>query len=266
MRPLRFAEFELTADGDLLRNGAPVHLQPQPLKVLALLVERAGQLVSRDEIQKHVWNDGTFIDFDQGLNWCIRRIREVLGDDASAPKFIQTVPRRGYRFIGGVRASGAPFKRAPEARTTPAILTAVALLSVFLVSGVRSSSPVSVLVLPFDNLGGTLRADEVATAEIIGSLARIDPAHLSVIDPLTAAKFKNTKECVLHLGRQLDTQYVLIGNVRARGERLRVTAQLFRVADNRQAWAAAEELPLGSDPAPAYARMAGSVAATLGVH
>jgi DNA-binding winged helix-turn-helix (wHTH) protein/TolB-like protein len=250
---MRFAEFELTADGDLLRSGERVHLQPQPLKVLGLLVSRAGELVSREELQKHVWNDGTFIDFDQGLNWCIRRIREVLGDDAAAPRFIQTVPRRGYRFIGSIHQ---------RQRRWPAI--AASLLLALLVS-FSAPARVSVLVLPFDNLGGALRADEVATAEIIGSLAEIDPARLAVIDPMTARKFKDTKECIIELGKQLDTQYVMVGAVRQRGERLRVIAQLFRVADNRQAWAAAEELPLGSDPAPAYARMAGRVAATLGI-
>src|SRR5215212_6925838 len=224
MTTIRFAEFTLTADGDLQRNGEPLHLQPQPLKVLSLLVARAGQLVSRDEIQKHVWSDGTFVDFDQGLNWCIRRIREVLGDNATSPRFIQTVPRRGYRFIGEI------IRDEPRARRWPAV--AAALVLGLLVTGVRSSQPVSVLVLPFDNLGGAVHADDVATAELIGSLAQIDPSRLAVIDPLTAMKFKNTRECIIKIGQQLDTQYVLIGAVRQSGERLRVTAQLFRVADN----------------------------------
>jgi TolB-like protein len=106
---------------------------------------------------------------------------------------------------------------------------------------------------------------DVATNEIIGSLAQIDPGQLAVIDPLTARKFKNTRECIRVLGRQLDTQYVMVGAVRRSGERLRVTAQLFRVADNRQEWAASRELRANEDPAPACARMAASMAAKLGI-
>jgi DNA-binding winged helix-turn-helix (wHTH) protein/TolB-like protein len=257
---IRFANFAFTSDGELLRDGAVVHLQPQPSKVLALLVSRAGELVTREEIQRHVWGDETHVDFDQGLNWCIRGIREVLGDDASAPRFIQTVPRRGYRFIGALQIER------PQRRRWPPI--AAALVLALFVTGVRFSPPprVSILVLPFDDLGGTtLHAEDVATNEVISSLARIDSNRLGVIDPLTAMKFKRTNECIVRLGRQLDTQYVLLGAVRGTGERLRVTAQLFRVADNQQAWATARDVPAGSDPTWLYARMAGEIAARVGV-
>lgn len=260
---VRFSGFALTADGELSRDGAPLHLQPQPAKVLSLLVSRAGELVSREELRKHVWGEETHVDFDQGLNWCIRRIREVLGDDAGAPRFIQTVPRRGYRFIGELAAPPPPVRA-----RRPWSALAAALLLALLVTAVQPAVParVSILVLPFDNLGGVARAEDIATQEVIGSLAQIDPARLAVIDPLTAMKFKNTRECIVKLGQQLGTEYVLLGAVRGTGERLRVTAQLFRVADNRQAWATARELPAQADPAPAYARIAGELAAQLGIH
>ena len=207
---VRFSEFALTAAGELSRNGAPLHLQPQPAKVLSLLASRAGQLVSREELRKHVWGEETHVDFDQGLNWCIRRIREVLGDDASAPRFIQTVPRRGYRFIGEIAAAPARARR-----PWPAL--AAALLLALLVTAVQPAAParVSILVLPFDNLGGVARAEDVATQEVIGSLAQIDPRRLAVIDPLTAMKFKNTRECIVKLGQQLGTEYVLLGAVQS---------------------------------------------------
>src|ERR1041385_8432446 len=97
---LNFAEFTLDLKNDeLLREGKPVPLQPQPMKVLTLLARRAGELVTREELCAAVWGSETHVDFDQGLNWCIRRIREVLGDDVRQPRFVQTIPRKGYRFL-----------------------------------------------------------------------------------------------------------------------------------------------------------------------
>src|SRR5262245_11316526 len=99
-RVLRFDTFELdAASGELRRGGEPVRLPPQPAKVLSLLAQRSGEIVTRQEIRHQIWKDETFVDFDQGLNFCIRQIREALGDDADAPRFIETLPRRGYRFL-----------------------------------------------------------------------------------------------------------------------------------------------------------------------
>src|SRR5262249_51520050 len=105
---LSFGTFELRpAAGELRSHGDVVKLAPQPFKVLELLARRSGEIVSRDEIREHVWAGDTFVDFEQGLNFCIRQIREALGDSADAPRFIETLPRRGYRFLMPV-TSGAP--------------------------------------------------------------------------------------------------------------------------------------------------------------
>src|SRR5262245_60493237 len=96
---LRFDIFELdTAAGELRRRGDRVKVPPQPLRVLELLVRRAGEVVTRADIRERIWSD-SFVDFEQGLNFCIRQIREALGDTADAPRFIETLPRRGYRFL-----------------------------------------------------------------------------------------------------------------------------------------------------------------------
>src|SRR5215510_16594388 len=96
---LRFDIFELdTAAGELRRQGDRVKLPPQPLRVLELLVRRGGEVLTRTDIRERIWSD-SFVDFEQGLNFCIRQIREVLGDTADAPRFIETLPRRGYRFL-----------------------------------------------------------------------------------------------------------------------------------------------------------------------
>lgn len=102
-------DFELDADaGELRRLGRAIRLQPQPFKLLTLLVSRAGQLVTREDIRKELWAEDTFVDFDQGVNYCIRQIREALRDDAENPVFVATVPKRGYRFIAPVHRPAVP--------------------------------------------------------------------------------------------------------------------------------------------------------------
>ena len=106
--PLCFGEFELdVAAGELRRNSRRVKLQPQPFKLLVLLVKRAGVLVTREEIRSELWPEGTFVDFDQSVNFTVRQIRDVLRDVADRPLYIETVPRRGYRFIAPVDVGGA---------------------------------------------------------------------------------------------------------------------------------------------------------------
>jgi DNA-binding winged helix-turn-helix (wHTH) protein len=100
--------------GEFRRNGRPVRLQPQPFKLLVLLIRRAGSLVSRDEIRAELWQEGTFVDFDQAVNYAIKQVRDALGDSADRPLYLETVPRRGYRFIAPVE-TGAP----PPAATPP---------------------------------------------------------------------------------------------------------------------------------------------------
>src|SRR5438105_163838 len=102
-QPIRFGIYQLDLQSaELRRSGVAVHLPPQPLKILALLVQRSGTSVTREEIRKEIWGDETFVDFDQGLNSCIRQIRTALGDDAEKPRYIETLPRRGYRFIASI--------------------------------------------------------------------------------------------------------------------------------------------------------------------
>src|SRR6187401_903102 len=106
-RRLRFARFELDLDArELLRDGRPVRIQPQPLRVLEILVVQAGTLVTREELRQRVWDEATFVEFDQGLNYCIRQIRLALGDDAATPVFIETLKKRGYRFTARVEMVG----------------------------------------------------------------------------------------------------------------------------------------------------------------
>ena len=109
----RFGEFELNVEaGELRRNSRRLKLQPQPFKLLVLLLRRAGNLVSREDIRRELWPDGTFVDFDQSVNFSIKQIRDVLGDSADRPLYLETVPRRGHRFIAPMASSLEPHRAA----------------------------------------------------------------------------------------------------------------------------------------------------------
>jgi len=104
---LRFGTFELDEEaGQLRRDGSPVRLPPQPFRLLVLLASRPGELVTREEIRQQLWGEDTYVDFDQGVNFCIKQVRSVLKDDADRPLYVETVPRRGYRFIAPVERPG----------------------------------------------------------------------------------------------------------------------------------------------------------------
>src|SRR5262245_2809726 len=186
MSRLRFDRFELdVAAGELRNGGAVVRLQPQPCKVLALLASRAGQLVTRAEIQKQVWTDDTFVDFEQGLNYCVRQIRAALDDQADTPRFIETIPRRGYRFLAAVTPAAPP-----------------------------SSAPARVMlaVLPFENLSGVDHDEYFSdglTDEMIAQLGRINPQTLGVIARTSAMRYKGTDKTIGAIGGELGVGFVL---------------------------------------------------------
>lgn len=124
----RFGVFELDlAAGELRKNGVKLRLQGQPFQVLALLLERAGEVVTRDELQRRLWPSDTFVDFDHSLNTAINKVREVLGDSATSPRYVETLARRGYRFIAPVKNEPEPIGSAPATPTQPAPASPIAL-------------------------------------------------------------------------------------------------------------------------------------------
>jgi TolB-like protein/DNA-binding winged helix-turn-helix (wHTH) protein len=267
---------------ELKRDGQAVKLPPQPARVLALLLSRPGEVVLREELKSHLWGGDTFVDFERGLNFCILQVRTALGDTSDNPRFVQTVPRRGYRFIAPVADAGdstpvflaspaAPFapgpaevpaRRAFVSRPGWLWLSAAALVLAPLAWLVWASRPVvpstagvggpgarvRIAVLPFANLSGDAQADYVAdglTVELIAALGRVSPQRLGVIARTSSMAYRDTRKTVAEIGRELGVQYVVEGSVRRDGGRLRVASNLVSTADQTQLWADSFERPAG---------------------
>jgi DNA-binding winged helix-turn-helix (wHTH) protein/TolB-like protein len=244
---VEFSQFALNLVTHELRRGAEcLKLQAQPAQVLVLLVRRAGQIISRSELQQALWGADTHVDFEQGINWCIRRIREILGDDAREPRFVETVPKLGYRFIASCKPKKEVVRESESlasnnAFIAKAVAASAAVLIMLLLAWITMghSAQRTVLVLPLDNFTGDVKGDafvDSRTDYLISSLGALNPGHIRVIDRPTAAKFKKTGECIIHIGKQLHADYVFIGSVGSFSGSLRLSGGVFRVSDNTQVW------------------------------
>jgi TolB-like protein/DNA-binding winged helix-turn-helix (wHTH) protein/Flp pilus assembly protein TadD len=282
---LRFDEFEIDLrSGELWVHGKRVRLQDQPLQVLRVLLERQGEIVSRDELKQILWPADTFVDFDDGLNTAVRKIRDALGDSAEKPRFIETIPRRGYRFVGrmaDVRPAVVPLL-AEESRESPEqknaslstsdsavlatqkaippthwrlVLAGISALVVFSVALVlyRSSSakgakqlPISSLaVLPLTNLSGDPTQEYLADGMTEALIGRLSEIHnLRVISRTSVTRFKDTHLSVPEIARTLQVDAIVEGSVIRDGSRIRVHAQLIRAATDEHFWSEAYDREL----------------------
>ena len=217
----RFGAFELDEGrGELRLNGDLVHLAPQPLKVLGLLVRRNGEVLTRNEIREHVWCNDTFVDFEQGLNFCIRQIREALGDEAEKPRFIETLPRRGYRFLMPVNA----------------------------VEGGQPEKITRLIVLPFR----MLRHDP-DTEFLTFSLPDALTASLSCLESLvvrssmTASRFVTDGNVAdpKKIAAEADVDVIVTGTLLRASDQVRVTSQLTDAATGTLLWSDSAQAPVG---------------------
>jgi TolB-like protein/Tfp pilus assembly protein PilF len=236
-RRLRFGPFALDPrTAELTRDGTTVRLPPQPARILALLAGRQGDLVTREELRQQVWGRDTFVEFDQALNFCVRKIRAALGDDADAPRYVETLSRRGYRFIATVEEeAAAPLPAFPRDAARPAADPRAARDRVMLV------------VLPFENLSGDPAQDYFSdglTEEMITRLGRLDPRRMGVIARTSAMRYRGVTRSVAEIASELGVQYLLEGSVRATRESVRVSAQLIRASDQTHLWADVYDRPL----------------------
>jgi len=248
----RFYGFELDLrNGQLTRDGLPLKLQPQPAKVLALLVSRPSEIITREELVKQVWGSDTFVDFEQGLNFAIRQIRAALGDDADQPRFVETLPKRGYRFIAPLTTMSDVSRtdEAPVASSKTRWIGIVAAVVLVLAAGVYFQSksqkprtvqgPIILAVLPFDDMSSQPQAFLVdgLTEEMVARVTEISPEHLKVIARTSAMQYARTNKSARQIGQELGADYVLENSVRHENGRLRITSQLVRTSDQVHLWA-----------------------------
>jgi TolB-like protein/DNA-binding winged helix-turn-helix (wHTH) protein/tetratricopeptide (TPR) repeat protein len=275
-RAYRFGPFELDpASGELRRHGLKVRLRGRPIEILVCLIEGRAGVVSREDLRARLWSSDTFVDFDHGLNSATNKLREALGDVAEHPRYIETVPRRGYRFIGQVEVvEGWPSEpdskpprladdpgavafvpaavvtpssvETPRARwrfwaMTATVAAAVALAGWFVQPRWRSpfSGRAMLVVLPFENRSGSAEDEffsDGVTDEMIAHLGALDPARLGVIARTTSMQYKGSRKGVMEIGRELGVAYLLEGSVRRDSRRVRITAQLVDVGSQTQLW------------------------------
>lgn len=277
---VRFGEFELDFRSDELRkHGIKVKLQGQPLKILAILLAWPGEMVSRDTLRKELWPEDTFVDFDSGLNSAIKKLREALGDSRESSRYIETLPRRGYRFIAPVEqvepavpdpgASDEPPVQVPAVRRSSWYRSpvkigawALALLSIFvgaysarsrwgLAADARSrpgaaQHPIqSIAVLPLENLSSDPDQQYFAdgmTDELTTALAKM--SALTVISRTSSMQFKGTNKSSQQIAKELNVDALVEGSVERSGSRVRISARLIDVRNDRNLWAESYERDL----------------------
>jgi TolB-like protein/DNA-binding winged helix-turn-helix (wHTH) protein/Tfp pilus assembly protein PilF len=279
---IRFGAFELDLHTQELRkHGLKLKLHGQPIEVLAMLLERPGELVTREELHKKLWPEDTFVDFEHGINAVVNRLREAPGDDAETPRYVETLPRRGYRFIAPVETVGADGVRPLEKPVTGegtsrvplrrrwtiaalvagALMASVAVPLALNVAGLRDRlAPIvgasvsrrmplpkieSIAVLPLENLSHDPEQEYFAdgmTEALITDLGKI--SALRVISRTSVMHYKGTAKTLPEIARELNVDAVVEGAVMRSGDRVRITAQLIQAATDKHLWAETYERDL----------------------
>jgi TolB-like protein/DNA-binding winged helix-turn-helix (wHTH) protein/Flp pilus assembly protein TadD len=275
---LRFGVFEVDLRaGELRKYGLRIRLQEQPFQLLAMLLEHPGQVVTREELQKKLWPADTFVDFDHGLNKAVNKIRDALGDLAESPRFVETVARRGYRFLAEVKTADPALVRSPdfapppplaaETRGRPALVgtpassrrllpstawkisafVLLALIAAFAAwkfhSRNRQASAIhSLAVLPLESLSNDASQDYFAdgmTDELISDLGQI--SALRVISRTSVMAYKRARKPLPQIARELNVDAIVEGTVLRSGDQVRITAQLIDAAADKHLWSQSYE-------------------------
>ena len=273
-RLISFATFQVDLSaGELLKQGRKVKLQGQPFALLALLLEHPGQIVTRNELKDRIWGSETVGDFDRGLNRAVNKIREALGDSAESPRYVETIPRRGYRFIGviqpdrNVEAERTPASLPPSAvppvslsdssegkasRWAPGRWSLILVLALLGFAAFwrfrqtlnpfaprhRASQIHAIAVLPLENLSNEASEEYFAdgiTDQLITDLAKI--RQLRVISRTSVMPFKKKRASLSEITAALGVDAVVEGTVVRSKERVRITAQLVQPGEERHLWA-----------------------------
>jgi TolB-like protein/DNA-binding winged helix-turn-helix (wHTH) protein len=281
-----FGAFELDRkSGELRKHGLKVKLADQPLQVLLLLLEHPGDVVGRDDIRRRLWSSDTFVDFDAGLSSAVRKLRDALGDSAEHPRFIETLPKRGYRFIAPVSAT-ADASAEPVASPAPSsarprkyywmpvawvLAVAAGIVLILALAGgpwrIRPAPPLSIqsiAVLPFAIVGDDPAQQYFAdgmTEGITGHLAQA--GGFLVISRTSAMHYKHTTKQRPAIGRELQVDAIVEGSVTRSGDQVRISARVMPVSGDRQIWAGEHDGNL-RDVVALQDRVAQAIVETIG--
>jgi TolB-like protein/DNA-binding winged helix-turn-helix (wHTH) protein len=261
-RIIRFSTFEVNLHtGELRHRGQKVKLQEQPFQVLAALLERPGEVITREELRSKLWPADTFVDFDHSLNAAIKRLRDALGESADAPVHIETMARRGYRFMAPVttdeqKASGMSAATATAALPAPqrgmlaraaaagVVMVAILVVATYLYfSRKKPAAPAtppitSLAVLPLTNLSGDPNQEYFSdgmTDALITGLAQL--GSIKVISRTSIMRYKKTDKSLPEIAHELNVDGIIEGTVQHSGDRVRITAQLIEGSTDRHVWA-----------------------------
>ena len=257
-RVFRFGPFEADVlAGELRKDGVRVPLQEQPFLVLAALLDRPGELVWRDDLRQRVWPEDTFVEFDHALNTAVKKIRTALGDCANSPEYVETIPKRGYRFLVPVQVSECSSTRPQEPVSIwrdpwlgcTAILGAVFAIVLLSRAWMATSWEVFprlpaprkmvLAILPLEDWSDDgshgLLCDGI-TQELITQSGKVAPARLAVVPRAASAPYSHTRKAVSEVAQELKADYLMEGNVRDDGELVRVTVELIRASDKARVW------------------------------
>lgn len=258
----RFGTFEVDLRaGELRKQGKRLKLQDQPFQVLVALLQQPGDVVTREELRSQIWSEDTFVDFDNSLNTAINKLREALGDFADSPRFIETLPRRGYRFIAPVsgidggaatpdkdkgvdgRESLRRFRWIVAVASLAVLAATLFAFNVFRVrervlNDVRIPPIQSLAVLPLTNLSGDPAQEYFSdgmTDALITDLAQL--GSLKVISRTSSMRFRRTDKSLPEIARELNVDGIVEGTVQRSGDRVRITAQLIQGSSDKHLWA-----------------------------
>ena len=259
---LRFAGFELDpANGVLRKDGAVIKLPPQPFKALTLLASRPDMLVTREELRQAIWGD-TVVDFEHGLNTCIRQIRTALGEDGESPQIIETVPRLGYRFKPTVKREPAASRSAKWVMAAAGVtLVAVVTASYWKSASAQppAAEPVRVAVLPFVSAGGEQNDETLAEGIAEDLIARLNAFDgVRVVSKTSAFSFKGKNLPLREIGSRVNVVALLAGTVRQSGKMIEIGARLVTVPGQRELWSHRYVIPV-----PQMFRVQGEIASSV---
>ena len=268
---MRFGEFEIDErGGELRRNGGRIKLQDLPFRMLVVLLRRPGEVVTREELRAELWGAATYVDAEAGLNTAVAKLREALGDTADAPRFIETLPKRGYRFIGAVADAPGPAQRhdrRTRSRTTLALLLAAVAAAAGLAAYVwlGTSARVTIAVVRFHNETGNPEHDRLAgslTDAVVVSLA--GNRRYGVIGNSPLLRTDRIFQDVPKIAAALNAEYVLLGQLQNGDTGLVARAHFIRASDQTHLWARKIELAASPEASVTESVKAGVARALAG--